>query len=112
VKTGFVLSSAVALLASASFVSAQNPTNQGHPEDYPRVDIEHGARLYPEHCDRCHGANGDGVGGVNLRSGKFRNATTDQQLRTLISNGFPTRACPPSRSIRRISPGLSRIFGT
>jgi len=94
VKRGLVLSSAVALFASASFVSAQNPTIQGHPEDYPRVDIEHGARLYAEHCDRCHGANGDGVSGVNLRSGRFRNATTDQQLRTLITNGFPTAGMP------------------
>ena len=93
-KRGLVLSSAVALFASASFVSAQNPTIQGHPEDYPRVDIEHGARLYAEHCDRCHGANGDGVSGVNLRSGRFRNATTDQQLRTLITNGFPTAGMP------------------
>jgi putative heme-binding domain-containing protein len=93
VKTGFV-QCAVALFASASFVSAQNPSIQDHPEEYPRVDIEHGARLYAEHCDRCHGANGDGVSGVNLRSGKFRNATTDQQLRTVMTNGFPTEGMP------------------
>jgi cytochrome c len=62
--------------------AAQNPTMLGHPEDYPRIDIEHGARLYSENCDRCHGANGNGVGGVDLRSGKFRNAITDGQLRT------------------------------
>ncbi len=85
---------AVALAVSTVLVSAQNPTMLGHPEDYPRVDVEHGARVYAEHCDRCHGRDGNGVGGVDLRSGKFRNATTDNQLRTVITNGFPTAGMP------------------
>jgi hypothetical protein len=29
-------------LASASRIAAQGPTLQGHPEDYPRADIEYG----------------------------------------------------------------------
>ena len=82
------------LFGLAALAAAQNPTMLGHPEDYPRVDVEHGARLYAEHCDRCHGANGNGVSGVDLRSGKFRNATTDQQLRAVITNGFPTAGMP------------------
>ena len=45
--------------------------------------------------------NGDGVAGVDLRSGKFRNAVTDPQLRTVITNGFPTPGCRRSRSTRR-----------
>ena len=85
---------AVALAVSTVLVSAQNPTMLGHPEDYPRVDVEHGARVYAEQCDRCHGRDGNGVGGVDLRSGKFRNATTDNQLRTVITNGFPTAGMP------------------
>src|SRR5215470_2368578 len=76
-------------------LAAQNPTLQGHPEDYPRADVEHGTRVYAEQCDRCHGANGTGVSGVDLHSGKFRNATTDQQLRMVITNGFPTAGMPP-----------------
>jgi putative heme-binding domain-containing protein len=86
VVAGIVLSGAVAI--------AQNPTLQGHPEDYVRADIEYGARLYAEHCFGCHGATGDGVAGVDLRSGKFRNAVTDPQLRTVITNGFPTAGMP------------------
>jgi mono/diheme cytochrome c family protein len=88
------LCGAVLLLASVALAAGQNPTMLGHPEDYPRVDVEHGARLYAEHCDRCHGADGNGVSGVDLRSGKFRNATTDQQLRNVITNGFPTAGMP------------------
>jgi putative heme-binding domain-containing protein len=83
------------LVGSMSLMAAQNPTMLGHPEDYARVDVQHGARLYAEHCDRCHSADGNGVSGVDLRSGKFRNATTDNQLRTVITNGFPTAGMPP-----------------
>lgn len=84
--TGLFLSGAVA--------AAQNPTLQGHPDDYVRADIEYGSRLYAQHCFGCHGATGDGVAGVDLRSGKFRNAVTDPQLRTVITNGFPTAGMP------------------
>ena len=81
-------------ILAGTAASAQNPTLQGHPDDYVRADIEYGARLYTEHCSGCHGANGDGVAGVELRSGKFRNAVTDPQLRTVITNGFPTTGMP------------------
>jgi cytochrome c oxidase cbb3-type subunit 3 len=85
---------AAALFASSRLVAAQNPTLQGHPDDYPRADIEYGATIYAAECERCHGADGGGVSGVNLRSGNFRNAKTDLQLRTVITNGFPTAGMP------------------
>jgi putative heme-binding domain-containing protein len=91
----WILCATLALLGSAVFLAAQNPTMQGHPEDYPRADIEYGARLYSQQCDRCHGANGTGVSGVDLRSGKFRNAATDQQLKAVLTKGFPSAGMPP-----------------
>ncbi len=75
-------------------MAAQDPTRLGHPEDYARADVEYGSRVYAEQCDRCHGANGTGVNGVDLKSGKFRNAETDGQLRMLIARGFPTSGMP------------------
>jgi putative heme-binding domain-containing protein len=84
----------VAILLSGATAFAQNPTLQGHPEDYGRADIEYGSRLYVAHCFACHGATGDGVAGVDLRSGKFRHAVTDPQLRTVITNGFPDAGMP------------------
>jgi len=88
-----------ALLCAAALVApsgayAQNPLMLGHPEDYPRADIEHGARIYAAQCDRCHGPDGRGVNGVDLGSGKFSHATTDAQLRNVIANGFPTAGMP------------------
>src|SRR5260221_1993896 len=89
-----VVCAAGMLAMTAALAVAQHPSMLGPPEDYARIDIEHGAAVYAEHCDRCHGANGNGVNGVDLRSGKFSNATTDQQLRTVITNGFPTLGMP------------------
>ena len=85
---GFACSASVLLFAG------QNPTLQGHPDDYPRADIEYGARLYTAQCSACHGDSGDGVAGVDLRSGKFRNAANDLQLRTVITTGFPNAGMP------------------
>jgi putative heme-binding domain-containing protein len=58
-------------------------------QDYTPADIAYGSRLYAAQCSTCHGASGDAVGGVDLRSGKFRNATTDEDLTGVITNGIP-----------------------
>src|ERR1700739_4925415 len=90
-----VLICTTTLLVSMIPCLAQEGVPQGHPEDYSSADIAHGARIYAENCDRCHGANGTGVDGVDFRSGKFRNADTDRQLAMVISKGFPTAGMPP-----------------
>ena len=89
------LLTAAGLLLAAGFLTAQTATLQGHPEDYSRADIEYGARLYSENCDRCHGPSGTGVSGVDFKSGKFRNAATDRQLMAVITRGFPEAGMPP-----------------
>jgi putative heme-binding domain-containing protein len=61
----------------------------GPPGEYAPADIAYGARVYDAQCTTCHGANGDGVGGVDLRSGRFRNATTDQDLVRIVTTGIP-----------------------
>jgi putative heme-binding domain-containing protein len=84
----------IALLAAAlctAPAAAQTPPGAqpaAHPGEYAPADIAYGARLYDAQCATCHGASGDGVGGVNLRSGKFRNAVTDQDLLRVIGNGI------------------------
>ncbi len=68
---------------------------QDHAGQYAQADIEYGMRLYGENCAACHGTNGDGVVGVNLRTGQFRNASSDQGLSRLIRAGIPGTAMPP-----------------
>jgi putative heme-binding domain-containing protein len=82
----------IAVLATASFAVgvqtlAAQTTAQLHESQYPDVDIAYGASLYAARCVTCHGVQGDAIGGVNLRSGKFRNAITDVDLTRFIRAG-------------------------
>lgn len=70
-------------------------TNQLHDAQYPDVDIVYGASLYAARCVTCHGAQGDAIGGVNLRSGKFRNAQSDNDLARFIRAGSQAAGMPP-----------------
>jgi len=81
----FLLALTFTIGLTAATIAAQP---QAHPGEYAAVDIAYGARLYDAQCTTCHGANGDGVGGVDLRSGKFRNAVTDQDLTRVITTGI------------------------
>lgn len=76
------------MLMTARLVAAQGPPAPV-PGAYTPADIAYGGRLYDAQCTPCHGANGDGVGGVNLRSGTFRHAVTDQDLARVITGGIP-----------------------
>ena len=67
-------------------------TGQAHAQDhteYDPADIEYGLSVYRSQCVTCHGDSGDGIAGVNLRSGQFRRAGSDRELRGVISNGIP-----------------------
>src|SRR6185369_10167272 len=75
------ISAAILVLATA-----QAPL---HDAQYPDADIAYGAKLYTEKCVTCHGSTGDAIGGVNLRSGKFRNAVIDRDLQRFIRAGSP-----------------------
>lgn len=75
---------AISLVVSLARAGAQPPGLTYQP-----ADIAYGAKLYDAQCTTCHGANGDGVGGVDLKTGKFRTAVTDQDLARVILNGVP-----------------------
>ena len=84
------------LLALALLVSAGGLVNgQDHAGQYAQADIEFGVRVYADNCSTCHGASGEGVPGVNLRSGQFRQVFTDRDLTRTILNGIPDTAMPP-----------------
>jgi putative heme-binding domain-containing protein len=82
-----VLGAGCVMLAIAWAAAVQAQTQ--HPGEYAPADIAYGSRLYDAQCTTCHGSTGDGVGGVDLRSGKFRNAVTDQDLVRVITGGIP-----------------------
>src|SRR3954469_8773772 len=71
---------------AAAATNAQAPL---HDSQYPDADIAYGASLYGARCVTCHGTQGDAIGGVNLRSGTFRNAVIDRDLERFIRAGSP-----------------------
>lgn len=66
----------------------------GRCSPYGQADIDHGLQLYGAYCSACHGPTGDGVAGVDLRSGQFRRAASDIELRGVIANGIPNSPMP------------------
>jgi len=80
------------IIAAAGAARAQPQ----HAGQYEQADIEYGARLYLGRCIICHGERGDGMPGVNLRSGRFKNASTDRELSNVIRDGVAGTAMAPN----------------
>jgi len=84
---------ALAGVAGVSEVGAQR-LDQDHGQ-YTRADVEAGQRLYGPQCQVCHGATGDGVPGIDLRLGRFRQSSSDADLVRVITTGVPGTGMPP-----------------
>lgn len=55
-------------------------------------EIAEGGRLFQSNCTGCHGTAGDQIQGVALMSGKFRRATSDDEVAGIIRKGVPGTA--------------------
>ena len=53
-----------------------------------------GARVFASQCVVCHGATGNLVAGVDLRSGRFSRASNDSDLMQIVTNGIKDTAMP------------------
>jgi putative heme-binding domain-containing protein len=80
----------VVLVAAGGRFQAQTRARQ-----YASADIQYGSRVYAAQCAVCHGASGNVVAGVDLRSGQLRRASTDAELYEIITTGIPGTAMPP-----------------
>jgi putative heme-binding domain-containing protein len=57
-------------------------------------DIEDGGQIYRKNCIGCHGSEGASVAGVDLVNGRYRVATSDEDLVKIIMNGLPGTGMP------------------
>ena len=78
----------IALFASAFGLRAQH--------SFTPIDVEDGGRLYRANCSICHGAQGDGIAGIDLGHGKFRRAKNDDDVAAIIRTGISGTAMPPT----------------
>jgi putative heme-binding domain-containing protein len=79
---------------------------QEHVGQYNQADIDRGSRVYANNCSLCHGPNGDSVANADLRSGRFRHASSDEELARVIANGVPGTVMPPHRFLPAELTGL------
>jgi putative heme-binding domain-containing protein len=79
----------------ASALAGFDLAAQDHVGQYAQTDIARGSQVYAEQCTTCHGADGNNVGTVNLAQGRFRLATSDDDLKRLIQAGIPSAGMPP-----------------
>jgi putative heme-binding domain-containing protein len=70
---------------------------QDHSGQYPAADIDGGSKVYHANCAQCHGPNGIGVGGIDLRRGRLPRAATDEALAALVTSGIPGTGMPAFR---------------
>jgi putative heme-binding domain-containing protein len=73
---------------------AGQPPGQTHSDS--TLTTEGGARLYFAYCSACHGAEGNTIPGVDFRTGKFRRASSDDDLMLIVQRGIPGTAMPPN----------------
>ncbi len=90
-------------VAAAFFAATSDSAFAQNVQDhqYTTADIQTGARLYAAQCALCHGQNGDGVAGINLRRGQFRRVASDDDIAKVLqtgvaSGGMPSFSFPPS----------------
>ena len=84
--------SRVVLVCFAAFVMFLAGLERGVAQEfadhrYTSEAIEAGSRVYVEQCALFHSRRGDGVDGVDLRRGLFRTASSDDDLRRVITTG-------------------------
>lgn len=89
---GRALGAAALLTLWTTTVHAQTQDHQ-----YTSADIEAGSRLYANQCALCHGTNGDGIQGVDLRRGVFRRSVSDDDLARVITTGVASTGMPAFR---------------
>lgn len=74
----------IALLATASTIGQAQELGD---HQYTSEAIQAGLRVYSRECALCHGPQGDLVSGINLARGEFRTATSDDDLRSVVTEG-------------------------
>ncbi len=94
-RTGLFMSKVRLVLALGTVAWLGLPLFAQH--SYGPADIEDGGKLFRANCVSCHGPEGNLVDGVDLGHGKFRRASTEDEVIQIIEDGIPGTAMPPNK---------------
>jgi cytochrome c oxidase cbb3-type subunit III len=83
-----------------ALAAAPAPGQSVADHTYTAEAIQAGSRVYVTECALCHGADGAGVDGIDLRRGQFRNARSDDDLRRVITDGVGGSRMPAFDDLR------------
>jgi putative heme-binding domain-containing protein len=77
-------------------LSYQTAVTSPGRQRYLSSDVENGSRLYRQNCFACHGPDGDSIPEVDFRRGRFKRASSDEDILRVIAKGVPGTAMPPA----------------
>jgi putative heme-binding domain-containing protein len=63
---------------------------------YTDEEVAEGSRLYQANCERCHGAQGNTIQGIDLGRGQYRKPLDDNALNRVIRQGLPNTTMAPT----------------
>ena len=89
--------SCVVSMRAQDTVRQPRPVPADLPETNPyasAADLDIGRRQYNGRCGHCHGQDGEGGRGAVLNAGRFRRASSDRALFSIIRNGIPNTEMP------------------
>ncbi len=90
----------VLVISTLGWFGAGTCLNAQREGNVTQAELSTGARIFRSTCSVCHGPDGNQVSGVDLKSGHFRHASTDEQLAGVIQNGIPGTGMPPNNVTR------------
>src|SRR6266436_9039242 len=82
----WVIKTCILALAVSPLLVAQQIHISGETED--------GKRLFVANCTPCHGPDGDAIAGVDFGHGKFRRASSDNDIIEIVKAGVPGTGMP------------------
>ena len=82
------------LTAAPTLLPAQDAKPAEALSSLSQADITQGATLYQAHCSVCHGVDGSGGKGPNLRRPTYHRAGDDEALLRVIRRGIPEGGMP------------------
>src|SRR5688500_11745355 len=90
----------MAWLVSLSVLAPMPASAQSRPAAAGPSDVAAGRQIFDSQCAWCHGNEGDGGAGPNLR-GTLRHATTHASIVDIINRGIPGTDMPSFRLTER-----------